>query len=353
MPKQKTNWIVDASLFTGFLMTFFLDTTGLAWHQWLGVFLGALALFHLLIHWKWVAAVTRRFGSKTSRQSRLYYLLDWSILMSFLLIGFSGIWISTWLDLDLNNYLLWKDLHVYSSITSLVLILVKIAAHWRWVVKTARVYFGLWKTPAPMGSALATSTRAQSGSLNRKEFLQLMGLAGLASLLSAANLVDFGQAAGQSIVEGQTNPPSLPDTTIDSSGSTPGSCQVICDQGCTYPGQCRRYIDQNGNGICDLTECTPGDSTFPTSQQTGTDQLDGDSYLQGPETSPLAEMQEAGECAVLCPTGCAYPGECRDYIDLNSNGLCDYGECLDSNTEMELPATSHSGGGGRQRRGNH
>lgn len=350
MPKQKTNWIVDAVLFTGFLMTFFLDATGLFWHQWLGVFLGVLALYHLLVHWNWVTAVTRRFMGKTSRQSRLYYLLDWHILLCFLLIGFSGLWISTWLDLNPDKYLLWKDLHVYSSITSLALILIKIAAHWRWIVKTARAYFGLWKTPAPVGSAVATSSRAQSGSMNRREFLQLMGLAGLGSLLSAANLVDFGKAAGQSIIKKQTTAPSLPETSFGIVSSPESNCQVICDQGCAYPGQCRRFIDQNGNGICDLTECINQDSTSPLAEKSREEEGDLDSSLLDLEPLSLEGDQTPGECAVLCPKACAFPGECSDYRDLNGNGLCDLGECLESNNELEFQTSSHSGGG-RQRRG--
>jgi hypothetical protein len=353
MPKQKTNWILDAVLFIGFLMTFFLDWTGLSWHQWLGVFLGTLAFYHLLIHWKWVAAVTRRFTGNTSRQSRVYYLLDWSILLTFLVIGISGLVVSTWLNLDLGNYLLWKDLHVYSSIASLVLILIKIAVHWRWVVKTARNYFGLWKTPVPVGAAVATTGRTNNGSLNRREFLQLMGFAGLASLLSAANLVDFSQAAGQSILEDQTTPPQLPDTYLENSSDSVTSCQVICDGGCTYPGKCRRYIDRNGNGICDLTECSTQDTSSQANEGSVTIQEAENPSIPEMESSTLAEVQETGECVVLCPKGCAYPGQCNDYIDLNGNGLCDYGECLESSAEQEVLTSSHTGGGGRQRRGKH
>lgn len=350
MPKQKTNWIVDAVLFIGFQLSFFLDLTGLAWHQWLGVFIGTLALYHLLLHWKWVSAVTKRFLSKTSRQSRLYYLLDWTILLIFLMIGLTGVVISTWLDLELANYIFWKDLHVYTSIASLVLILIKIAAHWRWIVKTARNYFGLWNQPAPVHSQAPVRPGAQTPLLNRREFLQLMGIAGVASLISAANLVDIGQAAGQGILKQQTKPPLLPDTDSVNSDLREASCQVICDQGCIYPGQCRRYIDQNNNGICDLTECSGTGSPEITEPALNTPE-EGTPSL--PDLDPGAQIQDQGTagCVLLCPKACQYPGECRDYTDLNNNGLCDYGECLESNTEMEIPSSSHGGGGGRQRRG--
>ena len=60
MAKNKQNWLIDGVLFLGFLVTFFLDFTGLAWHQWLGILIGSIALYHLLIHWKWVLTVTKR-----------------------------------------------------------------------------------------------------------------------------------------------------------------------------------------------------------------------------------------------------------------------------------------------------
>ena len=33
------------------------------------------------------------------------------------------------------------------------------------------------------------------------------------------------------------------------------SCQVRCRRSCSFPGKCRRYTDDNGNGCCDLGEC--------------------------------------------------------------------------------------------------
>lgn len=352
IPKQKINWIVDAVLFLGFLATFFLDWTGLAWHQWLGAVLGALMLYHLLVHWKWVAAVTRRFLGKTSRQSRLYYLLDWTIALSLLVIGASGLWISSWLNLELADYLFWKDLHIYSSIGSLGLILVKIGVHWRWIVATARAHLGLWRSLAPVRAGSGAAAQPGSNTINRREFLQLMGAAGLVSLLSAANLVDFGQAAGESIVKSQTRLSGAPDS--DPAGTAEGSaasCQPACDQGCTYPGQCRRYTDQNANGICDLTECQSGETSQMAISEHPADQPIDAETLDQPAAG-LTASESTGDCVVACPRGCSYPGECRDYVDLNGNNLCDLGECLTANTAAAA-LVSDASGGGRRRRGNH
>ncbi len=339
MSKGKQNWLIDAILFIGFLLTFYLDLTGLSGHQWLGVGVGIITLYHLLVHWKWVLVVTKRFLGQTSGQSRLYYLIDWSLLLSGGVIGISGLIISTWLNINLVNYLFWKDLHIYSSIAGLVIILIKIATHWRWIVKTASNYFGLWRQPARIPADVPVRSNSTPGTINRREFLQLMGVASLASLISAANLLEFGQETSQEIIKEQITSPVVPDAALP-----PSSCTVICDQGCTYPGECRRYIDQNRNGICDLTECLPdeSDSTFQSSSSPAPQEQTQQS-LSGEEIT----SESAEGCVVLCPSACAYPGECKDYLDNNMNGLCDLGECLESNT-LEVATTTHKG---RQHRG--
>ena len=339
MAKNKQNWLIDGVLFIGFLATFFLDITGLAWHQWLGVGVGSIALYHLLIHWKWVSTVTKRLFRRTSQQSRLYYLIDWSLLVSFLLIGISGLVISTWLDFELGNYLIWKDMHVYGSVASLLIILLKIAAHWRWIVNTASKYFGLWAQPREISSTVPVRHSTANGSLNRREFLQLMGVASLASLISAANLLEFGQETSQEFVKEQL----APSLASDLQPASP-PCTVLCDQGCVYPGQCRRYIDMNGNGICDLTECGEDVKTTSPSADAASPVQAEDSQ---PEPEPLTYQSSEAECLVLCPRACVFPGECRDYIDKNGNNLCDLGECLIDNT-TEVAAATHKG---RQHRG--
>ncbi|MCJ7735530.1 MAG: DUF4405 domain-containing protein [Anaerolineales bacterium] len=326
-------------------MAFFLDWTGLLWHEWLGVAVGLIAFYHLLIHWKWVNTITKRFFSRTSKQSRLCYLLDWSLLLSFLVIGITGLMISTWFNLELAEYIFWKDIHVYSSIASLVIILLKIAAHWRWIVNTAAKYIGLWRKPALSPRAVPVQSGSNPGSLNRREFLQLMGVASLASLISASNLIEFGEETSREIIYAQTSISEVPASGLISPNTQ--SCTVICDRGCVYPGQCRRYVDLNRNGICDLTEC-PGaetDSQPATQSQTSPgNEVDKSADI----TSEITESSQE-ECLVLCPQTCSYPGQCPDYVDENSNNLCDLGECLASNTTLSY--TPAHGGGGRRRRG--
>ena len=98
--KPTSHWLIDAALFAGLIAAFFLDLTGLELHQWLGVGIGVIAIYHLVAHWQWVAAVTGRFFGKTSNKSRSYYLINLSILAGFFTITFTGLIISSWLDLS-------------------------------------------------------------------------------------------------------------------------------------------------------------------------------------------------------------------------------------------------------------
>jgi hypothetical protein len=120
-------WLVDAALLIGFLICFFLDLTGLALHQWLGIAAGALAAYHLLSHTNWVKAVTRRFFGKTSAQARLYYLIDALLLTGFAGMIGTGLVISTWLNLSLASYAAWHTVHFLSAILTLLVTVLKSA----------------------------------------------------------------------------------------------------------------------------------------------------------------------------------------------------------------------------------
>jgi hypothetical protein len=97
--------------------------------------------------------------------------------------------------------------------------------------------------------------------------------------------------------------------------------QTACPLGLVndpHPGECRRYIDENGNGLCDLSEPALSASgavvPLPTPPAVP-EQEDGIAPTQRPVTA--------------CPYGLVndpYPGECRRYVDANGNGLCDLSE---------------------------
>jgi hypothetical protein len=197
--RQKMNWLLDLLLFLGFLLAFFLDLTGLPLHQWAGVLGGALMLCHLLLHWNWVKAITSRFFGKTSGQARLYYLLDIAITGGSACILVSGLTISTWFNIPLANYLAWKDFHITSSLITLGIVVLKIAVHWRWIIRAARQPL----FPAPLPARRSSPAVGMS----RRDFLKLMGVVGAASVLASYSALSNRQAVQAGDLPGEASIP--------------------------------------------------------------------------------------------------------------------------------------------------
>jgi hypothetical protein len=261
--KHKWNWMIDAVLLAGFLTTFFLDLTGLSLHQWLGIAVGLLAGYHFVLHWNWVKSVTLRVVGQTSRQARRYYVIDASLMLGFALILVTGLVISSWLALPLENYAAWKNIHVAASIITLLVIVGKMGMHWRWIVKTVRQFSPVPNAPAT--TAISLQPVAASARMDRRRFLMLMGAVSIPAVFAISRVLDDGQnTLIQAAVDDQTtsdyqSPSSSQQASSTLTGSSAsvssGNCTIRCNKGCSYPGHCRRYVDTNGNNRCDLGEC--------------------------------------------------------------------------------------------------
>ncbi|MCU0501656.1 MAG: DUF4405 domain-containing protein [Anaerolineae bacterium] len=251
--KPKTNWFIDAALFGGFLLAQWLDLTGLPVHQWLGLGVAVLAGYHLTAHWSWVKAVTERFFGRNSRQARTFYAVDAGLAVGFAAILVTGLVISTWLDLSLASYAAWRTVHVAASVTTLGLVVAKIGLHWRWIVGVARR--SIFPAPAPTGGAGAAQPMPVAARVNRRDFVRLMAGVGAMAVLAGANALN-GSAGDQAEAAPEAQTPVGTQTqAVASTSASSASCTVRCTKRCSYPGHCRRYVDTNSNGKCDLGEC--------------------------------------------------------------------------------------------------
>ncbi len=230
------NWMIDAVLLGGFLVAFFLELTGLVLHQWLGVAVGLLAVYHFMSHWNWVKSVTLRLMGRTSQQARYYYMIDAGLMLGCASILVTGLVISSWLALPLENYAAWSNVHVTASIITLLMVVVKIGMHRRWIVKTVQQFFSVPKAPAT--AALPMRPVTASARMDRRSFLILMGAVSLPAVLAISRVLDGGQEA-----------------RAETAGRESSDCTIRCNRGCSYPGHCRRYVDTNKNSRCDLGEC--------------------------------------------------------------------------------------------------
>jgi hypothetical protein len=260
----KFKWFVDALLFVGFLVACWLELTGVELHQWLGLAVGAFALYHLVAHLAWVKGGASRFFGKTSGQARRFMLLDALLFLGLSSILLTGLIISTWLGLQLGSYSAWFTLHVLASIGTLGLLIVKIGMHWRWIVDVTKRYI---VPPAALAVQTPEPVRVKNGP-SRREMLKLMGVVCVASLFPLFNALDAlaqgeaqvtasNSAAQPTVVSevNNNNARTIPNNNSTTQTVPSTTCQVRCNRRCSYPGRCRKYTDGNGNGRCDLGEC--------------------------------------------------------------------------------------------------
>jgi len=255
--KQKTRWWLDAGLFSGLILACFLDLTGLELHQWIGLLAGLGALYHLVTHLDWVQAVSRRFFGKTSAISRVYLALDAALLAGFATMVGTGLVISSWFNLELSSYAVWRSAHILATIASVATAFIKVILHRGWIILTARKIF----SPA---APAAPGLPAQAGAINRRAFIGTLGTVSLASFLALSesfkSLADGAQDSGVTLTEAINTPSTTTSTTSSAktaniASSSSSSCVLRCNKRCSFPGHCRKYIDSSGNGRCDLGEC--------------------------------------------------------------------------------------------------
>jgi hypothetical protein len=253
---QKQTWWLDAVIFSGLVAAFFLELTGVSAHQWIGTFTGTLAAIHLTTHWSWVSAVSQRFFGRTSGRARLYFVVNSTIFAGFIAMTGTGLIISTWLNLSLSNASTWITVHITASIATLLLVVLKVGLHWRWISLTGRKAISR-STSIQRKPAFSTQTPGIR-QVNRRQFLEVMGITGVASLLALTTALQSLQSEQSfaSAVDTQTNSDSTAISDLTSTDALEnGECTVRCNRGCSYPGHCPRYTDTNQNNRCDYGEC--------------------------------------------------------------------------------------------------
>jgi len=277
--KNQFKWLLNALLIMGFLGSYFLELTGVAVHQWLGLAIGAVALMHLLNHWQWVRAVTTHFFSSTSNRSRLYYILDGALMVGLGMLILTGVIISTWFDVSGLAYQVWHRLHVVASIVSLGWLIIKLFLHWKAIANALKHFFAPQYSRAP--SPILPAQSESANLVTRRDALRVMGaisLVGAAAMVKAGlglqiptGLGTKGASVDDQLAQPQVTTTALQPTASVSQANYPAptatavpvtnqpssSCVYRCPRGnhCDYPGRCRLYIDENDNGFCDLGEC--------------------------------------------------------------------------------------------------
>jgi len=142
--RTKTKLVLDIIIFIAFLIAMEPRSSGITIHEWLATSLIAVLIVHLLLSWDWITRITRRFIGKINSQSRLNYILNWSLFIDGTVIMLSGFMISEslmpYLGIQLPRNFAWRGLHEFSTNLFLLLLGLHTALHWSWVVDTFKRY---------------------------------------------------------------------------------------------------------------------------------------------------------------------------------------------------------------------
>ena len=138
----KVNLLLEAVIFVAFLLALDPRLTGIAIHEWLGLAGAAAVVIHLLLHWEWIAGVTRRFLGRTSGAARLNYVVDALFFLDLVVISLSGLMVSQAIlplvGLTAPGGSFWLVAHSLSADLAVVLVAVHAALHWKWIVHAVR-----------------------------------------------------------------------------------------------------------------------------------------------------------------------------------------------------------------------
>lgn len=141
---SKIKLALDVLLTVAYVIAMEPRVTGFSWHEWLGMALGGAAVIHILLNWRWVFHVTRRFFNHVGWQARINYILNLALFVSFFTLVGSGIIISENLNtiealgMSRDTSMTWKEIHVWMPEVTLIILGIHLGLNWKWVVNTTR-----------------------------------------------------------------------------------------------------------------------------------------------------------------------------------------------------------------------
>jgi hypothetical protein len=164
---NRTNLLIDLAIFAAFLVAMEPGLTGVPIHEWFALALAGATIVHLLLHWRWMVSVTRKFFHILFHNSRLQYVVDALLFVAFTVVMMTGLMISrSVLPLlhisETRNFFIWTRLHDLSANLTLFLVGLHFALHWDWVVRMSKRYLVLPK-PSVLRSRPAENENQPSG----------------------------------------------------------------------------------------------------------------------------------------------------------------------------------------------
>jgi hypothetical protein len=133
------------------IIVFFNRNTWDFIHTWSGVGMIIVALWHIIIHWKWIMGTTKRIWQLIAGKSkgfgmRLTYniILDAVIGVSFLICAISGVIFLFFPGYNHTEQIMmfdtvtWDLIHTWSGVLMTMAAILHFVFHWKWVVNITK-----------------------------------------------------------------------------------------------------------------------------------------------------------------------------------------------------------------------
>ncbi len=134
--KNKRNYLklaLDAAMVIVLALLYRKQAISMAFHEIAGLALIGVFFIHIALNGKWVQAVsTKLFAKTTPAKARLLCIVDALLLVSFVLIGVSGVLISKVL-FSFQAGGAWKTVHYFCAALSILLMGVHLGLHSAWI----------------------------------------------------------------------------------------------------------------------------------------------------------------------------------------------------------------------------
>ena len=130
-------------------MIFLIDThgSGIALHEWVGLVIAPVLIFHMTLNWPGIVQVTRKLVRRLPVETRINYALNSLLFVVMVIAIVSGVLISQealpWMGFNVTGSSTWRGIHSFSALFFLIIIGAHLAMHWQWIVRTIRRVAGM------------------------------------------------------------------------------------------------------------------------------------------------------------------------------------------------------------------
>lgn len=151
--KTISRWklLLDVAMITVLSLMYNHHALGMTFHEVGGLILIGVFVIHILLNRKWVAGITKKlFQSGPAVRTKISYVINLLLVISFLIVGISGILISK-VVFHLNistGGINWKGLHIGAAALAMVLVGIHAGMHNSYIT-------GILKKMIPLPKAVA------------------------------------------------------------------------------------------------------------------------------------------------------------------------------------------------------